>query len=29
VISTEKIVRRAGSIEAVDLTPAESRQIEG
>jgi DNA recombination protein RmuC len=28
VISTEKIIRRAGSIEAVDLTPAETPQIE-
>ena len=29
VISTEKIVRRAGSIEAVDLSPAETPRIEG
>ncbi|HEX3432144.1 MAG TPA: DNA recombination protein RmuC [Rhizomicrobium sp.] len=29
VTSTEKIVRRAGSIEAVELTPPEPRQLEG
>jgi DNA recombination protein RmuC len=28
-VSTEKIIKRAGSIEAVDLTPAETPQIEG
>lgn len=29
LVSTEKIVRQAGKIEAVDLTPSETQQIEG